>query len=214
MEVSDADIDFKDGRFTVAGTDKSMAMAEVAAVAHRPAHIPVELGIGLDAVGNAAGEPPNFPNGCHICELEVDPDTGGVEILSYTVVDDVGRVINPLLVAGQIHGGIVQGIGQALLENVHYEAGSGQLLSGSFMDYGMPRSDDIPSFKLGMHEVPCKTNPLGVKGAGEAGTVGAPPCVIGGILDALAPFGVGHIDMPATPERVWRAIQEARGTAA
>jgi carbon-monoxide dehydrogenase large subunit len=211
MEVSDADIDFKDGRFTVAGTDKSMSLAEVAAVSHRPSHIPVELGIGLEAVGNAAGEPPNFPNGCHICELEVDPDTGHVELLSYTVVDDVGRVINPLLVAGQIHGGIVQGIGQALIENVHYEADSGQLLSGSFMDYGMPRCDDIPAFKLGMHEVPCRTNPLGVKGAGEAGTVGAPPCVIGGILDALAPFGVGHIDMPATPERVWRAIRTARG---
>ncbi|HVO17110.1 MAG TPA: xanthine dehydrogenase family protein molybdopterin-binding subunit [Alphaproteobacteria bacterium] len=214
MEVSEGDIDFKDGRFTVAGTDKSMTIAEVAAVAHRPAHVPVELGIGLDAVGNAAGEPPNFPNGCHICELEVDPDTGHTEILSYTVVDDVGRVINPLLVAGQIHGGIAQGIGQALLENVHYDAESGQLLSGSFMDYGMPRSADIPLFKLGMHEVPCRTNPLGVKGAGEAGTVGAPPCVIGGILDALSPLGVAHLDMPATPERVWQAIQAARGKAA
>jgi carbon-monoxide dehydrogenase large subunit len=214
MEVSDADIDFKDGRFTVAGTDKSVTLAEVAAVAHRPAHIPVELGIGLDAVGNAAGEPPNFPNGCHICEVEIDPETGGTAVLRYTVVDDVGRVINPLLVAGQIHGGIAQGIGQALLENVHYEESSGQLLSGSFMDYGMPRSADIPSFTLGMHEVPCRTNPLGVKGAGEAGTVGAPPTVIGAILDALAPLGIDHIDMPATPERVWQTIQAARGKAA
>ena len=118
------------------------------------------------------------------------------------------------MVAGQIHGGIAQGIGQALLENVHYEESSGQLLSGSFMDYGMPRSADIPSFTLGMHEVPCRTNPLGVKGAGEAGTVGAPPTVIGAILDALAPLGIDHIDMPATPERVWQTIQAARGKAA
>jgi aerobic carbon-monoxide dehydrogenase large subunit len=214
MEVSDADIDFSDGRFTVAGTDKSMTMAEVAAVAHRPGHMPIELGVGLEGVGNAAGEPPNFPNGCHITEVEIDPETGNTDVLSYTVVDDVGRVINPLLVAGQIHGGIVQGIGQALLENIHYEASSGQLLSGSFMDYGMPRGADIPNFKLGMHEVPCKTNPLGVKGAGEAGTVGAPPTIMSAILDALAPLGVTHMDMPATPERVWRAIQNGRTKAA
>jgi len=214
MEVSDADIDFKDGRFTVAGTDKSVTLAEVAAVAHRPAHIPVELGVGLEGVGNAAGDPPNFPNGCHICEVEVDPETGRTDVVKYTVVDDVGRVINPLLVEGQIHGGVAQGIGQALLENVHYDGESGQLLSGSFMDYGMPRSADVPLFALGMHEVPCKTNPLGVKGAGEAGTVGAPPAVVSGILDALGPLGVSHIDMPATPERVWRAIQEARAKAA
>ncbi len=153
---------------------------------------------------------PNFPNGCHICELEVDPETGLVHIDRYTVVDDVGMVINPLIVEGQIVGGLAQGFGQALLENIEYDGGSGQLLTGSFMDYTMPRAGDQPHFECGFNNVPCQTNALGIKGAGEAGSVGAPPAVINALINALAPLGVKSIDMPATPKRVWESIQAAK----
>jgi carbon-monoxide dehydrogenase large subunit len=152
----------------------------------------------------------NFPNGTHVCEVEVDPDTGATDIVRYSVVDDVGRMVNPLLVKGQIHGGIAQGLGQALFETIAYDARSGQLLSGSFMDYAMPRADDLPHFDVDSHEVPTRTNPLGVKGVGEAGTVGSLPAVINAVHHALAPLGgVRHVDMPLTPERVWRAIHDA-----
>jgi carbon-monoxide dehydrogenase large subunit len=162
---------------------------------------------GLAAEHTHAPDTYTFPNGCHICEVEVDRDTGATSILRYSVVDDFGRAINPLLLAGQVHGGSVQGIGQALLERTHYDAESGQLLSGSFMDYAMPRADDVPSFDCGFHHAPCTTNPLGVKGAGEAGAVGAPPAVINALVDALGPLtGLKHIDMPATQEKVWRAL--------
>jgi len=151
-----------------------------------------------------------YPNGCHLCELEIDPDTGVVKLLRYVVVDDFGLVVNPLLVAGQVHGGAAQGIGQALLEHTVYD-GDGQLLSGSFMDYCMPRADDIPAFELTLVEdTPCTTNPMGVKGAGEAGAIGSCPAVINAVVNALAPLGIRHLDMPATPEKVWRAVQAGR----
>jgi len=151
-----------------------------------------------------------FPNGCHVCEVEVDPETGGFKIVKYTVVDDFGRVLNPLLLEGQVHGGVAQGIGQAALEHTVYDEESGQLLTASFMDYGMPRASDLPYFEIGWNEVLSPTNPLGAKGAGEAGSVGSPPAVINAIVDALSGDGVAHVDMPATPERVWRAIQRAK----
>jgi len=151
-----------------------------------------------------------FANGCEVCELEVDPETGAVEIVALTVVDDSGRSVNPMIVHGQMHGAVAQGIGQALTERCVYDPASGQLLSGSFLDYAIPRADDLPAILVTSRDVPSPTNPLGVKGAGEGGTVGAPGAVIHAILDALAPLGVAHIDMPATPERVWRAIQDAR----
>jgi carbon-monoxide dehydrogenase large subunit len=209
MEASPADIQFENGRFTIVGTDKSMALVDVAKAAYAPMMLPPGFGLGLEASGAADGVP-NFPNGCHICELEVDPDTGVVTIDRYTVIDDVGMVINPLIVEGQIVGGLAQGFGQALLENIEYDGESGQLLTGSFMDYTMPRAGDQPDFSCGFNNVPCKTNALGVKGAGEAGSVGAPPAVINAIVDALRPLGVETIDMPATPKRVWETIEAAK----
>jgi carbon-monoxide dehydrogenase large subunit len=152
-----------------------------------------------------------FPNGCHVCEVEIDPDTGVVGVVRYAVVDDVGTVINPLTLKGQIHGGVVQGLSQVLFERIEYDPESGQLLTGSFMDYCMPRADDVCAMEVGSNPVPTKLNPLGVKGAGEAGTVGALPAVMNAIMDALAPLGVKEFDMPATGDRVWRAILEARG---
>jgi carbon-monoxide dehydrogenase large subunit len=158
----------------------------------------------------AAGEQ-NFPNGVHVCELEIDPETGEVSLLRYHVVDDVGTVMNPLLLEGQIRGGIVQGIGQLLCEDIHFDPGSGQLVTGSFMDYAMPRAGDIPMMHCETNPVPTGTNPLGVKGAGEAGAVGAMPAVGNALVDALKPFGIRELPMPATPERIWRAIREAPG---
>jgi len=209
MEAAAGDIEFKEGRFHIKGTDRSMPLTDVAKAFYRPVGLPTHFGIGLEASGHAATDPPNFPNGCHICEVEVDPETGTVAIDRYTVVDDVGVVINPLICEGQVQGGLAQGIGQALLEHVVYDDDSGQLLTGTFTDYGMPRSDDIPATEMDFHNVPCKTNPLGVKSIGEAGSVGAPPTVINAILDALRPLGVKHIDMPATPLRVWEAVRAA-----
>jgi carbon-monoxide dehydrogenase large subunit len=161
-------------------------------------------------VSNVSDGPPSaFPNGCHIAEVEIDPDTGETEVVKYSFVNDFGVVINPLLVDGQAHGGIVQGIGQALRERVVYDD-DGQLLTGSFMDYAMPRADDAPGFVHASHPVPCTSNPLGAKGCGEAGCAGALPSVMNAVVDALREYGINHIDMPATPERVWRAIEEAR----
>jgi carbon-monoxide dehydrogenase large subunit len=211
LEASAGDLSFADGRFQIAGTDRSIALVDVAKAFYRPVGLPKEFGIGLEASGAWATEPSNFPNGCHVCEVEVDPETGVVTIDRYAVVDDVGRIVNPLICEGQIQGALAQGIGQALLEAVAYDAGSGQLLSGSFTDYTMPRADDLPAFDLDFIEVPCKTNPIGVKGVGEAGSVGAPPTVMNAILDALRPLGVEHLDMPATPRRVWEAIRAAKG---
>ena len=193
--------------FKVAGTDRAVPLAAVAKLSYAPMGPSSELGIGLDGSASFDGIP-NFPNGCHVCEVEVDPATGAVELVNYVSVDDVGIAINPLLLDGQIHGGIAQGAGQALVESIEYDK-SGQLLTGSFLDYAMPRADMFCDIEVGMHNTPTPTNPLGVKGAGEAGCVGSPPAVINAILDALAPLGVTDIEMPATPERVWRAIQSA-----
>jgi len=214
LEASAGDLSFNDGRFQITGTDRSIPLVDVAKAFYRPVGLPKQFGVGLDASGSYTTDPPNFPNGCHICEVEVDPETGAVTIERYSVVDDVGRVINPLVCEGQIQGGLAQGIGQALLEDVVFDRESGQLVSGSFADYAMPRADDLPAFALAFVEVPCRTNPLGVKGVGEAGSVGAPPAVMNALLDALRPLGVQHVDMPATPRRVWEAIAAARSARA
>ena len=215
MEADAADIEFKDGQYRVVGTDKAIAIADVARAAYAPmGPITEKFGVGLEASGSYSANPPSHPNGAHVCELEVDPDTGEVVVDRYFVVDDLGRVLNPLIVRGQIHGGVVQGLGQALLEHQVYDRQSGQLLSGSFMDYGMPRADVMPDIDADLEEVPCKTNPLGVKGIGESGTIGAPPTVINALIDALEPLGVAQIDMPATPARVWETIRRAQADAA
>ncbi|OLB71634.1 MAG: carbon monoxide dehydrogenase [Alphaproteobacteria bacterium 13_2_20CM_2_64_7] len=215
MEADAADIEFKDGQYRVVGTDKAITITDVAKAAYAPmGPLTDKFGVGLEASGSFSPDPPSHPNGAHVCELEVDPETGEVTIDRYFVVDDLGRVLNPLIVRGQIHGGVVQGLGQALLEHQVYDRVSGQLISGSFMDYGMPRADTMPNVESELEEVPCKTNPLGVKGIGESGTIGAPPTVINALIDALAPLGVDRIDMPATPLRVWETISRARSGAA
>ena len=201
LEVAAADLEFDDGKFTVAGTDRSISLVELAA----------KRDDGYAAEWMGTTEDATFPNGCHVCEVEIDPETGATEVVSYTVVDDVGVVINPLLVKGQIHGGIVQGLGQVFGEQIVYDE-HGQLLTGSFMDYQMPRADTVPSFDVASHAVPTKVNRLGVKGAGEAGTVGALAAGINAVSDALSPLGIGRIDMPATPQRVWQTIQESTET--
>jgi aerobic carbon-monoxide dehydrogenase large subunit len=165
---------------------------------------------GLDSHAFNRSDVFTFPNGCHIVEVEVDPETGAVTLERYTVVDDYGRLINPMLTKGQVQGGVAQGIGQALLEHTVYDPGSGQLLSGSLMDYALPRADDLPPFEITLAELPTSANPLGVKGSGQAGCIAAPQTIINAIVDALAPLGIEHLDMPATPERVWRAIRGVR----
>ncbi|MDW8370099.1 MAG: xanthine dehydrogenase family protein molybdopterin-binding subunit [Geminicoccaceae bacterium] len=201
LEAAEADILFAAGTFTVAGTDRRIGLLDLAARAR-------ELGRPLDTDLVSDDPPSAFPNGCHVAEVEIDPETGVVSLLRYTAVDDFGTLVNPLLVEGQVHGGIVQGIGQALLERVVHDA-SGQLLSGSFMDYALPRAADVPDFALGFHNVPATTNPLGVKGCGEAGVTAAPAAIVNAVLDALAAHGVHHLDMPLTPERVWRSLRTA-----
>jgi aerobic carbon-monoxide dehydrogenase large subunit len=209
LEASEKDLEFAEGKFKVIGTDRAIPFVDVAKAFFRPVGPTTQFGAGLDASG-ASAAPPTFPNGCHVCELEIDPETGLVEIDRYAVVDDVGRVINPLICHGQIEGALAQGIGQALMEQIVFDRDSGQVLSASFIDYAMPRADDLPAhYALDFIDVPAKTNPLGVKGVGEAGCVGAPPAVMNAILDALAPLGVKHLDMPATPPRVWKAVQTA-----
>ncbi len=211
LEAAEADIEFAEGVFTVAGTDKRIGLTQVAKAAYGDAALPDELKQPLEGQHHIVAGAQTYPNGCHVCELEVDPDTGTVELLRYVVVDDFGRIINPLLAAGQVHGGAAQGIGQALLERTVYDA-DGQLLTGSFMDYTMPRADDLCAIELTMVEdTPCTTNPMGIKGAGEAGAIGSCPAVINALVDALAPLGIRHIDMPATPEKVWRAVRDAEG---
>jgi aerobic carbon-monoxide dehydrogenase large subunit len=211
IEADAADIEFKDGQFRVVGTDKAVGLIDLAKAAYAPmGPLTEKFGVGLEASGSYSANPPSHPNGSHVCELEVDPETGEVVVDRYFVVDDLGRVLNPMIVRGQIHGGVVQGLGQALMEHQVYDPQSGQLLSGSFMDYGMPRADTMPDVEAELEEVPCKTNPLGVKGIGESGTIGAPPTVINAVIDALTPLGVNDIDMPATPMRVWQTIARAR----
>jgi aerobic carbon-monoxide dehydrogenase large subunit len=209
LEAADADIRYRDGAFTVAGTHRSVGLFEVARAAAAGA-TPGELGTALADGSMHENRAFAFANGCEVCEVEVDPETGAVAILAWTVVDDSGRSVNPLLVHGQMHGAMAQGVGQALTERCVYDRTTGQLLSGSFLDYAIPRAADLPAISVTSRDVPSPTNPLGVKGAGEGATVGAPGAVIHAILDALAPLGVTHIDMPATPARVWQAIQDAR----
>jgi carbon-monoxide dehydrogenase large subunit len=210
LEAAEADIEFADGQFSVAGTDRTLTLRQVAMAAFQPARLPPGLEPGLYETGTFTPKQDTFPNGCHICEVEVDPETGEVALLRYAVSDDVGTVINPLGLKGQIHGGIAQGLGQILMEQVVYDPDSGQLLSGSFMDYAMPRADTTCDIAVVSNAVPTALNPLGAKGAGEAGTVGALPVVMNAVLDALAPLGVRGLDMPATSARVWRAIAAAR----
>ena len=209
LEAAVGDIVFQNGRFTVDGTDRSLGVAEVAAASFVAAKLPKgsEFGLGASAIVAPGGA--TFPNGCHVAEVEVDPETGVVSVLRYLVVDDVGTVINPLLVKGQIHGGVAQGLGQVLLERIAYDS-DGQLLTGSFMDYAMPRAADLPGITVISNPVPTAMNALGAKGAGEAGTVGALPVLMNAIIDALRPLGVQDVDMPASPQAVWSAIQKAR----
>ena len=213
MEASEADIELKDGQFSVAGTDKSVAWGDVTLAAYVPHNYPLEeIEPGLEET--AFYDPNNFtyPAGAYACEVEVDPDTGKVTIERFTTADDFGNVINPMIVDGQVHGGLTQGIGQALLENCSYDA-DGQLLSASYMDYAMPRADDVPFFSVDhSNGTPCTHNPLGVKGCGEAGAIGSSPTVVNAVVDALQSGGIklDHVDMPVTPGRVWQAIQSAK----
>ncbi|HEY5700709.1 MAG TPA: xanthine dehydrogenase family protein molybdopterin-binding subunit [Gammaproteobacteria bacterium] len=211
LETADADIEFQAGRFTVVGTDRSVSLWDVAAAAEDASQLPAGVEPGLDDKLDFERQGITFPNGCHVAEAEVDPETGKVELVAYTVVDDFGTIVNPLTAAGQVMGGTAQGIGQALLEKIVYEPESGQLLSGSFMDYALPRADDIPPLNVAFFEdAPTSHNPLGVKGSGEAGCCGSLAAVVNAVTDALSDLGVRHIDMPLTPERVWRALCDAR----
>ena len=209
LEAGETDIEFDSGVFSVAGTDKQINIVEVAKSSYTLVMWPPHLGMGLEGIGTFNPGMGNFPNGCQIAEVEIDPETGKVELVNLVIVGDVGTVINPLLLEGQIHGGITQGVGQATLENIVYEGNSGQLLSASFQDYTMPRADDLPLYDVSSHPVPTTTNPLGVKGAGETGTVGAPAAVLNAIVNALSSVGVKDIEMPATSEKVWQALQNA-----
>lgn len=211
MEASDADIDFANGEFSVRGTDKKVPFGSVSLAAYVPHNYPLDvLEPGLNET--AFYDPTNFtfPAGTYICEVEIDPATGSTRVDKFTAVDDFGTIINPMIVEGQVHGGLVQGIGQAMMENCVYDRETGQLLTGSFMDYAMPRANDFPEFQLGHVCTPCTHNPLGTKGCGEAGAIGSPPAVINAVLDALRPLGVREFDMPASPHRVWEAIQSAK----
>ena len=212
LEAADSDIDFADGIFRVTGTDRTTTFKDVAQRAYAGHGLASELGLGLDGAGVYSG-PQAYPNGCIICEVEIDPATGAIALEKVSAVDDSGVIINPMLLDGQLHGSLAQGLGGALMEDVVYDRESGQLLAGSFMDYAMPRADDLPAIDSGVGVVPAKTNPLGVKGGSEAGNMAGPPAVVNAIIDALAPLGVLDIQIPATAERVWTAIEAARGRA-
>ena len=208
LEASAGDLEITDGAVRVAGTDRAILFADLAA---HPGATPEKL----RAAKEFSVEPPTYPNGTHIAEVEIDPETGATSIVNYVVVDDFGATLNPLLLAGQVHGGAVQGIGQALMEDTVYDSATGQLLSASFMDYAMPRAEHAPDFVFETRNTPCKTNPLGVKGAGEAGAIGSCPAVMNAIVDALwRAYRIRHVDMPATPGRIWGAIAAARTTGA
>jgi carbon-monoxide dehydrogenase large subunit len=203
LEAAAADLELADGAVRVVGTDRAITFAAIAQRAGGGKRLPTE-----DAFTPAEA---TYPNGTHIAEVEIDPDTGAAQLLNYVVVDDFGVTLNPLLLEGQVHGGAVQGIGQALMEQAVYDGGSGQLLNASLMDYALPRALDVPSFTFETRNVPCRTNPLGVKGAGEAGAIGSCPAVMNAVLDALwRAYRIRHVDMPATPERLWAAIREGR----
>jgi carbon-monoxide dehydrogenase large subunit len=209
LEAATADIEFAEVRFVIAGTDRAIGILELAERLRGMKVPPDGLPDSLDVSHVSDGAPSAFPNGCHVVEVEIDPDTGVIEIARYASVNDFGTIVNPLLVEGQVHGGVVQGIGQALMERVVYDE-SGQLLTGSYMDYAIPRAPDLPAIGFVSHPVPARTNPLGTKGCGEAGCAGALGSVMNAVVDALSEVGIRHIDMPATPARVWEAIQAAR----
>src|SRR2546429_1525218 len=211
LEAAEADVEFKDGKFTVAGTDRSKAFGEVALAAYVPHNYPLDkLEPGLNET--AFYDPTNFtfPAGTHICEIEIDPDTGVTSIVNFSACDDFGNIINPMIVEGQVHGGLCQGIGQAMLEHCVYDNESGQLLTGSLMDYALPRADDVPSFKVVTKAPPCTHNPLGAKGCGEAGAIGAPAALRNAVMDALVTSGVNNLDMPPSPQRACQALQDAQ----
>jgi carbon-monoxide dehydrogenase large subunit len=214
LEAAEADIEFAvnsdGGNFAVAGTDRRISVTDVAKASFQAGRLPPGLEGGLYETGTFSPDDNTYPNGCHVCEVEIDPDTGALEIVRYVVIDDVGTVVNPLGLKGQIHGGVAQGLGQALMEQVVYDRESGQNLTGSFMDYAMPRADTMPYMEITSNPVPTKRNPLGAKGAGEAGTVGALPAIVNAVIDALAPLGVKSLDMPATSQRIWQAMRDAR----
>ena len=215
LEAADDDIEFADGSFTVAGTDRSISLEQVAKAAFQKPRLPADIEPGLyehGEFGMGVDGAPTFTNGSHMAEVEIDSDTGKVSLVRYSAVDDAGTILNPLLFDGQVHGGIAQGVGQILMEDIHYDRDSGQLLTGSFMDYCMPRADDFCDFQLTALEIPTDRNPLGVKGVGESGTVGAMPAVMNAVNDALHSVGAPAIEMPATHEKVWRALREATGS--
>ncbi|MBV8614081.1 MAG: xanthine dehydrogenase family protein molybdopterin-binding subunit [Acetobacteraceae bacterium] len=210
LEAAVDDVEFKDGKFTVSGTDRSKAFAEISLAAYVPHNYPIEeVEPGLEET--AFYDPKNFtyPGGCHVCEVEIDAETGVPEVVGFVAVDDLGRVINPMIVEGQVQGGVAQGIGQALLENAAYDE-SGQLMTGSYMDYTMPRADNVPNITVGTETTLCTHNPLGVKGCGEVGAIGSPPAIINAVVDALRDYGVRHIDMPATPQKIWAILEAGR----
>jgi carbon-monoxide dehydrogenase large subunit len=208
LEVAVDDIEFDDGRFSVAGTDLSIDIMELAEKVRQGLALPDGAPEDLDVTHLTEVIPSSFPNGSHVAEVEIDPDTGVVEVVRYTMVNDFGTVLNPMLVEGQLHGGVMQGIGQALMEMTRYDE-DGQLLTGSFTDYAMPRADDAPDFVFASHPVPATTNPLGVKGCGEAGCAGSLSAIMNAVVDALRPYGVTHLEMPVTPEKVWRVVKGA-----
>ncbi len=208
LEAAPVDIVFEDGKFSIIGTDRGIDIVALAVGQRKRADAGEDV-VTLDAAEIAEIKSHTFPNGCHIAEVEIDPETGEIDVKRYVVMDDVGRAVNPMIVRGQVHGGVAQGLGQALLERTHYDPESGQLLAGSFMDYTLPRATDLPDIEVDFVEVPCLSNPLGVKGAGEAGAVGSPPALINAVVDALSPIGITHVDMPATPEVLWQAISAA-----
>ena len=209
LEAADVDLDFTDGVFRISGTDREIGIEAVARAAFNPASLPADVEPGFAESGHFTPPASTFPNGCHVCEAEIDPNTGMIDIVRYLVVDDFGTVINPLLLKGQVQGGVAQGVGQAMLERCVYDPDTGQLVTGSLTDYCLPRADDLPAIEFAYNVVPCRTNPLGLKGAGEAGAIGAPPALVNAVVDALAPLGIEHIDMPVTPERLWQAIRAA-----
>jgi carbon-monoxide dehydrogenase large subunit len=205
LETAVEDIEYRDGLLTVVGTDRRISLFEIA-------QKETSAKLSVDSEGEVDG--PSWPNGTHICEVEIDPETGVTRVVRYTTVDDVGRAVNPMLVTGQVHGGVAQGIGQALYEGVAYDA-EGQLLTASYQDYCVPRADDIPSIAVTLDEsAPCRTNPLGAKGCGESGAIGGPSCIANGVMDALAEFGITQLPTPLTPQKVWKAIQDAKAARA
>jgi carbon-monoxide dehydrogenase large subunit len=209
LEASAGDIEFKAGAFTIAGTDRSIGIMELAAKLRSGIRLPEGAPSTLDVTHVTEAVPGTYPNGVHVVEVEIDPDTGATQVVKYNATNDFGTVLNPMLVEGQVQGGAMQGLGQVLLEGAVYDA-EGQLVTGSFMDYAMPRAHDAPMMMIGSHPVPTKTNPIGAKGCGEAGTSGGLPAVANAVIDALSEYGIRHLEMPMTASRIWEAIEEAK----